>query len=398
MPQFQLLPEAPSFGSQLGAALGGGISQGLSASLNSYLENKKQQTALNNMLSALGISPQGQQAKKPSPLSDEDFISKLPAIEQQLGRDLTPQDLDQLYSSMQAQSGMGALQQGFPSQQQQSGIGNLTPEKVIAASAMAEKAGFPHLGTAIGSIYQQQQKEAAKEKEREFIPQKEYIEHSAKQNSEFLNEISQSEKDLPITDFSISMIEDSLGDAGKWAAFRDRITETTGFEGFRSAAGAELDSAIKSYFLGDLSSIKGGRPNVFIEKQIREAYPKAGRDPISNQKIVLGMKMKEQINRLKVEKARELEDKFISQQGYLPPQFKSIVNKEIRSQVEEIEKNAIKQLHNMSRIQESRDKIFRTHLKSGEILMMDNEGNPFAVKKKEVPAYRERGFVPMGEK
>lgn len=389
MPQFQMIPAAPSFGEQLGAALGGGLSQGLSASLNSYLENKKQASMMKNLQEALGIIPQAQQ--RPA-LSDEQFISQLPQIEQQLGRDLTSQDLDVLYKNMQG----GSMQQR--PQQVQGGLTNLTPEKVLAASAIAEKAGFPHLGTAITGLYQQQQKEASKEREREFIPKKEYIEHSAKENSAFLDEISQSEKDLPITQFSISMIEDSLGDAGKWAALKDRLAENSGFEGFRSAAGAELDSAIKNYFLGDLSSIKGGRPNVFIEKQIRDAYPKAGRDPISNQKVVLGMKMKEQINRIKVEKTRELEEKFISEMGYLPTQFKSIVNKQIRQDIQKIEKNAIEQLRNMSKIQESRDKIFRTHLKSGEVLMMDEQGNPFAVKKKEVPSYRERGFISLGEK
>lgn len=41
MPQIQVLPGVPSFGSQLGKALGGGLSQGISDSLKSFLDNKQ---------------------------------------------------------------------------------------------------------------------------------------------------------------------------------------------------------------------------------------------------------------------------------------------------------------------------------------------------------------------
>ena len=125
---------------------------------------------------------------------------------------------------------------------------------------------------------------------------------------------------------------------------------------------------------------------------------KAGQDPISNQKILVGMKMKAAINRLKIEKTRELENSFIKKQGYLPPGFESMVNKAIKPEVNKIEKNSIDTLHNMSKIESVRDKIFRSYLNPGEILMMDGEGNPFAVKKKEVSLYKEQGYIPLGEK
>lgn len=42
MPQIQVLPGAPGFGSQLGQALGGGLSQGISAGLQQSLQEKNQ--------------------------------------------------------------------------------------------------------------------------------------------------------------------------------------------------------------------------------------------------------------------------------------------------------------------------------------------------------------------
>jgi hypothetical protein len=241
-------------------------------------------------------------------------------------------------------------------------------------------------------------KQEEAEKKTTNIPKQEYYKHAAKENSDFLNDIGNIERDLPNTSLALAGIEDALGNAGKWAATRDMIAEKTGFEGARSASGAELDSFIKSYFLGDLTSIKGGRPNVFIEKQIRDAYQKAGRDPIANQKVLIGMKMKESLNRLLVDETRNLENFYLENEDSLPPGFKSKVNKVIKERASAIEKKAIDTLHNMSAIEEQRDKIFRKSLQAGEVLMMDESGQPFAVPKKEVSAYKEMGYIPLGEK
>lgn len=241
-------------------------------------------------------------------------------------------------------------------------------------------------------------KQSEAEKNTTNIPQQEYYKHAAKENAAFLDEVGNIEKDLPNTSLALAGIEDALGSADKWAAARDIIADKTGFEGARSASGAELDSFIKNYFLGDLTSIKGGRPNVFIEKQIRDAYPKAGRDPIANQKVALGMKMKEELNRLLVDETRGLEKTYIENQDFLPPNFKAKVRESIKGKATEIEKKYIDTLHHISKIEEQRDKIFRKYVKPGEVLMMDEEGNPFAVPKKEVNDYKARNFIPLGEK
>jgi hypothetical protein len=376
-----VLPEAPSFGTQLarglGAGLGAGVSQASQLAAQLGLEKYKQQQR-QNLIQQI----EGGVSRPSKPPSDEEFLSLLPKIEENIGRELTPKDLDAIYKNWNQfqveQTGM----QADP----------FAKAKAYAAAGEHELARLETERAKLG------EKERIARGEREFLPQKEYIQHASKKNIEYLDKIDQLEADMPTTEFAVGMIEDALGNADKWAAVRDRLAEVTQFPGFRSAAGTELDSAIKNYFLGDLSSIKGGRANQFLEKQIRDAYPKAGQDPISNQKILLGMRLKEKIARLKVEKTRELEQKFIEKQGYLPTDFKTMVNKTLIPEVEKIEKDAINTLHNMSKIQESRDKIFRAYLNPGETLMMDQEGNPFAVKKSEVSMYREQGYIPMGEK
>ena len=55
MPQFQLLPESPGFGSQLGRQLGGGISQGIGSGLQQMFEQKTKQQKLDRIMKILGV-------------------------------------------------------------------------------------------------------------------------------------------------------------------------------------------------------------------------------------------------------------------------------------------------------------------------------------------------------
>lgn len=111
MPQIQVLPANPSFGSQLGQALGGGLSQGIGAALSQMFEQKKQQSKINELMNALGL---GAPSAKQSTQSAEIPQASAPA---------------------------------------EGGIGNLTPEKVLAASLIN-----PQLGTTLSNLYKTQQK------------------------------------------------------------------------------------------------------------------------------------------------------------------------------------------------------------------------------------------------
>lgn len=122
MPQIQILPGAPGFGSQLGQALGGGVSQGISASLNQMLEQKQQQKKTQDLLRSLGV--------------------QLPS-----------------------EAGASIPQASAPAQ---GNLPKLTQEQVLAASIMN-----PQLAPALSSIYKNQQKEG-KEEESKKIAQESF--------------------------------------------------------------------------------------------------------------------------------------------------------------------------------------------------------------------------------
>lgn len=117
MPQIQIIPGAPGFGSQLGQALGSGLgqgfSQGIAANLQNMLEQKTQQRKTQQLLSALGIE--------------------------------TP-------SSNPLQTPNAAINQA--SAPRSNKLSPLTQEQILAASLMN-----PQLAPALASIYKNQQKE-----------------------------------------------------------------------------------------------------------------------------------------------------------------------------------------------------------------------------------------------
>lgn len=406
----QILQPIPTFGQMMGRAVGEGVKG--ATDLYSQMQVEKYKAKQTQKLIDQ-IENEGKEGtpKYPAPppsapgspadqvnmgeLASE-FAADLEEMQKTTGQKLTPEQKGSYWQKFMESKNKG--QPEAPPEQEGSKAEKYR-KQALKSSLHPQLQGYSKAKTAQADVAEKEEsKIRAEQRELERFPKKEFIEHEAKANSAYMDSIRQTAKDLPNTEFSLAMIEDALGDAGKWAAAKDTLAEKTGFMGFRSAAGAELDSAIKNYFLGDLSSIKGGRPNVFIEKQLRDAYQKAGLDPISNQKITLGMRMKESINREMVSETQKLYDKFIEEKGFLPPNFQEIVRKSLSERVGGIEKKTINTLHNLSKIEAQRDKIFRAHLKSGETLMMSPEGDPFAVPKNEIDTYKEQGYIPLGKK
>lgn len=240
--------------------------------------------------------------------------------------------------------------------------------------------------------------EAKREQEIRDLPKKEYIKSEYKSLPKFMENIEASEDRLPTAEISIRLAEDAIEDPaakGKWNAFKDFLADKTGYEGFRSAKGAELQSAIKQYFLGDLSSIKGGRPNQLIEKQLLDAYPKIGRDPIANQKILAGMKMQHEIAREKVRVSRELEEKYLSEYGHLPVGFQAIVKKQMKPIADRLEKQTIKTLDSLSKFQNEFEKLSSKSLKKGEVLMLSPDGEYLAVPKTQYDEAKKQGYIKL---
>ena len=114
-----VLPEVQGFGSLLGRNLGAGLGQGVSraADFASQMAMEKakmgQRQKMIQGLMGTGSSQQPQMSQQDL---NKRFLDALPEIENKLGRDLTPQDLDQVWGQMsqpQQQMGMGQEEDPF---------------------------------------------------------------------------------------------------------------------------------------------------------------------------------------------------------------------------------------------------------------------------------------------
>jgi len=384
----QILPEVPSFGTQLARGLGMGFGQGASQAFAKQLEISQRKKLLESIRNPKTTAEE--LAPKDSAARDEQFIGLLQNLENTTGQQLQPQDVDALW------------QQFNQMQDQQQGQQQQRKEDPFAEAEAFSLAGEPELSriaTKRGEMMERERiARGREEREREFLPQKEFIQHEAKSAGTYNDKLRTLSDDLPTTNFSIAMTEDSLASPEKFATLKDFLAEKTGYEGFRSMKGAELQSAIKNYFLGDLAKVKGGRPNILLEKNLLQAYPSVGYDPISNQKIVAGMKMKQQLDQLQLDTAEQVKERFMEKQGFLPGNIQDVVHKEMKSGADKIEKEAIKKMHDLNKVQKVRDKFFRAHLKPGEWLMMSPEGEPVAIKDAELDIARESGYIPLGQK
>lgn len=350
----QILEGKPSFGQSIGASLGSGIGAGF---------NKAAEFA------------QAMQA--------EAFKHKLKTKSFEDLRKFREQRREPRFQeSMNNQEGTVAPEGLDMGIQQQAGNPYEDVEDAIAAGLPKEY---------ITMLTQQ----AKSEQKKADLPREQYIKQEYKSLPKFMEAVDAAEDKIPIADMSIKLAEEATEDPGKWAAFRDFLAEKTGYEGFRSSKGAELQSAIKQYFLGDLSSIKGGRPNQLIERQLLDAYPRIGRDPISNQKILVGMKMQQEIQRKKVELTRDMEEKLLAKQGYLPPGFQSMIKRELKPFVNQIEKDTINKLSALSKYQNEYEKVASKQLKKGEVLMLSPEGSYEAIPKSNFDKAKEQGYIKL---
>jgi hypothetical protein len=126
-----------------------------------------------------------------------------------------------------------------------------------------------------------------------------------------------------------------------------------------------------------------------------DAYPRIGRDPISNQKILVGMKMQQELLKEKVRLTRDLEEKYLSEKGFLPPGFQSQVRKQLRPIADKLEKDTINKLTALSKYQKEYEKMAKSQLQKGESLMLAPDGSYEAIPKDKFQEAKSQGYIKL---
>lgn len=165
MPQIQVLPAAPGFGSQLGAALGGGLSQGISGALSSMLEGKKNRRALEGLSplfkeAGIELTPEDKETFLSSGLKPETLVPFISQFAKQKKQEsISDTDYTDILDQMQnmlkeGEAGLGATVKSY-----------LGP---LGANARESTARFQSLGTSLLGLAQKVALKQGIRNQREF--------------------------------------------------------------------------------------------------------------------------------------------------------------------------------------------------------------------------------------
>lgn len=322
-----VLPKVKGFGEQLGESLGGGIQRGADFALQMGMEKFKQNQRKKLIEEIEGFSSQKPTQQQPSQEVNQQFLDALPEIENQLGRELTPQDLDQIWKNFtQIQS----PSQKFAQEAQEDPVKELLMKQKKYAAA-----GEHELARAAGEEAKIAEKRNIEEKRQSFEKEKE----ERAQSSKYLEEVTKSRSDLLGQQSSLSaarqaVMEGKEGLSGDFWANFFHVPE------LKSASGAALDAAAKTHILTSMGNLSGGRPNMFLEKQIGQAFAMPGGSKEANLAKLEILQSLADMKQAELDKALEIATRFESQGRPVPGKIHRMALEEAMPLIEKRQKQS----------------------------------------------------------
>ena len=181
-------------------------------------------------------------------------------------------------------------------------------EKIYAAEIVGQHGLAQQMRDHNKNIFDEKRRKEDIERDEYKINRKEHHEFS----KPLFAELQQIRKNIPIQERAIEDIMAASPEVG----IRDYLADTFGFEPLRTEEGVKLKTAIKEFFLSDLTRA-GARPNMFIEKELSNALPRVGRDPKANQITAAGMKFKTDLAKKRVETIDRLSEEDEENFGFV---------------------------------------------------------------------------------
>lgn len=341
----QVLPQQPSLTEMLGAGLGQGVQTGTQGLMESLIKEQMQQRQFSKLSEALFGSPQ-QTTQQPSTGS-------------QLESDVREAQKPQV----------------SPLEQAQDKVEQIATNPV---AMMQLESINPQMANMVQKMYDTQLKEKELQQKHGYEQQK----LASSESKDYKKRIEELESSLPDKRMGLYRIEDAMksGDLKSLGNLWADIMEAKGLPGdyFRSNSAAALQSATKEFFLADLSKIKGGRPNQFIEKQLSSAYPKALYDPLANKKILKAMKIGTEITEKEVELYNKISDEMEAKGKFVPGNVSKLVNRELKKFVNQKEDE-------LTEYYQSLEKTSKSNKKTE---FFDLNGHQYNIPKHLVPAFK----------
>jgi len=178
--------------------------------------------------------------------------------------------------------------------------------------------------------------------EEEKINRKEAIakeKRSTERSDKYLDAIGEEQKALNGQMFSLNAAKQAVME-GQEGLSGDFWADYFHLPQLKSASGATLDATAKTHLLTSLKNLSGGRPNMFLERQISQAFAMPGGSRAGNLARLEVLETLAKMKETEIAKANEITDLYESQGQPIPGNIQRTVTREIQPEIQKIQKNA----------------------------------------------------------
>lgn len=321
----QVLDPVPSFGQSLGRNLGAGLGAGLSQGMQQALQHKlaiqqiraKEDAKLQGkrqLFEALmgGGQQQNSMASQLTPQGGEGKEDQVLQIVEELRSQGINLDDKQLHSLYQA-----AQQQPEMQMNQQQGM-----QQPSISDTEREELALTLIDPSIG----RQKTEQRKLRRKEFESEREF---HTKRSNKFLDTLTETANTIPEREVALDTSIQAVQSGKIKPLGGDFWAEVLNAPQLRTQEGAALLAGAKVNLMGSLGRV-GARPNQFLEKQISDAYAKAGESQSAQMAKLNIAKTVLDLDKKFVEVSEEIANKYRNDLGYVPENIDSLARAQMK--------------------------------------------------------------------
>lgn len=344
-----ILPEAPSFGTQFARGLGAGISSGIGRGVDFAAQlgmEKAKASQRSKLLQGILGQEGGGSRSNPEEMKSK-FLESLPELESLTGRELTPTDLDQAWQMFTQHHQQD--KRGMPQERDDFDIA-----KDLAVAGEHD----------LSRVYTESGKSKRKESFAREMAEKE---RGYKESEPTRSRGRELLEDLPYKENALQTMKQSIESGNIGMLSLDNLAEMTGIEGLRSPEGATFKTASKEFFLGNLSRVGSRGLNQMMERVVLEMSPLIGRSTEANLAVTEILGAENDVTRKEAELIHQIGQDYKEKHGNYPDDLANRVYKELRPYAMQRQKDALAQIDKIKQLYEPKNK-------SG-LLMYDPSGN-----------------------
>jgi len=158
-----------------------------------------------------------------------------------------------------------------------------------------------------------------------------------KRAGKYLEEIDSSRKTVADQTESLLGMENAIKEGDLTFFSQDNLASMLGKygEGLRTTEGAAFLTYLKEFLVSDLGRI-GGRPNQWIEQQIKSALGNIGRSKAANLVVVEALRSRIELDKSRIRLTDEEESRQIKDQGFVSGNIAAVVDTQLKSAQEAI--------------------------------------------------------------